>query len=80
MKSINEQVNAIAAIKTQRDAIKPVDLPVMRELPEKERRVSHILFKGSYLSPGMKCHRVCWDHSIRGRRERRRIGWGSRNG
>ncbi|MGZ4973297.1 MAG: PSD1 and planctomycete cytochrome C domain-containing protein [Limisphaerales bacterium] len=52
VKSIKEQVNAIAALKTQRDAIKPVDLPVMRELPVKERRVSHILFKGSYLAPG----------------------------
>ncbi len=52
VKSIKEQVNAIAALKTQRDAIKPVELPVMRELPAKERRVSHILFKGSYLAPG----------------------------
>jgi len=50
--SMAEQARVIAALKTESDAIKPVELPVMRELPPKEHRVSHILFKGNYLSPG----------------------------
>ncbi|MDB6058834.1 MAG: hypothetical protein JWO95_2678 [Verrucomicrobiales bacterium] len=52
VRSISEQVKAIAALKAGRDAIKPVEVPVMQELPTKERRVSHVLFKGSYLAPG----------------------------
>jgi mono/diheme cytochrome c family protein len=51
VQSISEQVKAVAELKKQREAIKPVDLPVMVELPAKERRVSHILFKGNYLAP-----------------------------
>jgi hypothetical protein len=50
--SIKAQVDALATLKKERDDIKAVDLPVMRELPVKERRVSHILFKGNYLLPG----------------------------
>jgi hypothetical protein len=50
--AIAEQVKAIAALKTQRDGIKAVDVPIMRELPPKDRRVTHILFKGNYLAPG----------------------------
>lgn len=33
-------------------AMKPVDLPVMRELPADKRRVTHFLQKGNFLSPG----------------------------
>jgi len=33
-------------------AIKPVELPIMRELPTDRHRVSHILNKGNYLAPG----------------------------
>jgi hypothetical protein len=49
---IKEQVAKITALKAERDAIKPVDVPVMVELPAKERRASHVLFKGNYLAPG----------------------------
>ena len=35
-------------------AIKPVALPVMRELVQGKRRATHILTKGNYLSPGEK--------------------------
>lgn len=33
-------------------AIKPVDLPVMRELPSDKRRVTHLMVKGNFLNPG----------------------------
>ncbi len=32
--------------------VKPVQLPVMRELPTDKRRVTHVLAKGNYLAPG----------------------------
>jgi hypothetical protein len=32
--------------------IKPVELPVMRELASEKRRVSHLLIKGNFLNPG----------------------------
>jgi hypothetical protein len=32
--------------------IKPVDVPVMRELPSDKQRVSHLLNKGNFLNPG----------------------------
>ena len=35
-------------------AIKPVALPVLRELPENVRRETHLLNKGNYLAPGDK--------------------------
>ncbi len=35
-------------------AIKPVQLPVMRELPADKRRETHLLNKGNYLAPGEK--------------------------
>ena len=35
-------------------AIKPVMLPVMRELPAAKRRETHLLNKGNYLTPGDK--------------------------
>src|SRR6185503_12476962 len=34
------------------DAIKPVALPVMREVSAGKRRTSHILNKGNFLDPG----------------------------
>ncbi len=49
--AVAEQAKALAATKMKRDEIKAVDLPVMRELTGKDRRVSHILFKGNYLAP-----------------------------
>jgi hypothetical protein len=33
-------------------AIKPVELPIMRELPKDKRRSTHILDKGNFLTPG----------------------------
>jgi hypothetical protein len=33
-------------------AIKPVELPVMRELPLEKRRVTHVMNKGNFLDPG----------------------------
>lgn len=50
--SVAEQAKALAAVKAKREEIKPVDLPVMRELSGNDRRVSHILFKGNYHAPG----------------------------
>src|SRR5262249_34570677 len=35
-------------------AIKPVALPVMRELPKEKQRETHLLTKGNYLAPGEK--------------------------
>jgi len=34
--------------------IKPVALPVLRELPAEKQRATHILLKGNYLAPGEK--------------------------
>ena len=42
----------IDAVKKQIDAIKPVMVPVMQELAGDQRRVTHLLNKGSYLAPG----------------------------
>src|SRR5262249_45797077 len=35
-------------------ALKPVDLPVMKELPPDKRRETHLLIKGNFLNPGEK--------------------------
>ncbi len=42
----------IGQVEEQVRAIKPVELPIMRELPEKDHRQTFVLNKGSYLSPG----------------------------
>jgi hypothetical protein len=34
--------------------IKPVDLPIVRELPSDKRRVTHLMLKGNFLNPGEK--------------------------
>ena len=44
----------VAAKRKEIAAIKPVLLPVMREVPAKERRETHLLTKGNYLMPGDK--------------------------
>ncbi|MEO7298150.1 MAG: DUF1553 domain-containing protein, partial [Verrucomicrobiota bacterium] len=41
----------IAALKKNIDAIKPVMVPVMRELASDKRRVTRLLHKGNYLEP-----------------------------
>ena len=41
----------VAGFKQQLDMLKPVSVPVMRELPPDQRRVTHILTKGNYLLP-----------------------------
>ncbi len=42
----------IEAAKNELAAIKPITVPVMRELAEGKRRTSHLLNKGNYLAPG----------------------------
>ena len=42
----------LGAKRAELAAIKPVMLPVMRELPEAKRRETHLLNKGNYLTPG----------------------------
>lgn len=49
--SVSKQMSAMAEVKAKRDAIKPLGVPVMVELPPDKRRVTHILHKGNYLSP-----------------------------
>lgn len=39
-------------LKKELGAIKPAAVPIMRDLPTKELRVSHLLNKGNYLDPG----------------------------
>ncbi|MEP6663337.1 MAG: DUF1549 and DUF1553 domain-containing protein, partial [Verrucomicrobiota bacterium] len=41
----------IAPLKKDLEKIKTVAVPVMQELPADKQRVTHLLFKGSYLSP-----------------------------
>ncbi len=41
----------IDSLKKDLDSIKPVAIPVMREVAKDKRRVTHIFSKGSYLSP-----------------------------
>ncbi len=50
--STARRVAEIETLKKQMAAIKPVMVPVMKELAAAERRTSHLLNKGSYLSPG----------------------------
>jgi hypothetical protein len=50
-KAKTSETNALKKLEKKREKIGTY-LPVMVELPTKERRVSHVLFKGSYLSPG----------------------------
>jgi hypothetical protein len=45
---LNQQ---IAAKKAQLAKIKPVKLPIARELPAAKRRVTHLMNKGNYLAP-----------------------------
>ncbi len=42
----------LAKFEKELATIKPVDLPVMRELPGDKQRISHILVKGNFLIPG----------------------------
>ncbi|HND52702.1 MAG TPA: DUF1553 domain-containing protein, partial [Pirellulaceae bacterium] len=42
----------IAKLKEQLAAIKPVEIPIMRELPEAKRRVTKIHKRGNFLEPG----------------------------
>lgn len=44
----------LASAKAQLAAIKPLEFPVMRELPADQQRESHMLTKGNYLMPGEK--------------------------
>jgi uncharacterized protein DUF1549/uncharacterized protein DUF1553/cytochrome c/F5/8 type C domain-containing protein len=39
-------------------AIKPVDVPVLRELLSEKRRATHVLVKGNFLNPGEKVEAV----------------------
>ncbi len=42
----------IAATRAERESIQGTPVPVMREKPDADRRVTHVLFKGNYLAPG----------------------------
>lgn len=42
----------LRAAQRQLQAIKPVAVPILKELPASERRVSHLLVKGNFLNPG----------------------------
>jgi hypothetical protein len=42
----------LAALQKQVAAIKPVTTPIMRELPEKQRRKTRIHIRGNFLNPG----------------------------
>ena len=44
--------NEIADLNRQIEAIKPLGVPVMRELKADQRRTTHILVKGNFLTPG----------------------------
>jgi hypothetical protein len=49
--SLNEE---LAKKKKELADAKPVDLPIMRELPADKRRVTHLMLKGNFLNPGEK--------------------------
>ena len=48
-KPVQDQIAAL-----EKSRMQPVALPVMVELPEKQRRETHLLIKSNYLSPGEK--------------------------
>src|SRR5439155_22794173 len=48
---VNEQ---LTKLRKKLDEIKPVALPVMRELADDKRRETHVLNKGNFLDPGEK--------------------------
>jgi hypothetical protein len=50
--SLEKSRKQLAKLKTDLANIKPVAVPVMRELPKDRQRVSHVLAKGNFLSPG----------------------------
>ncbi len=50
--SASKQAAAITAVKTQRAAIKPLEVPVMQEFASDKLRSTHLLIRGNYLEPG----------------------------
>ncbi len=52
--AVSKQVKAVAAVKMQRDAIKPVTVPVMQDFSPDKFRPTHLLTRGNYLEPGEK--------------------------
>lgn len=48
----NELTRKIETLEAQKNAIKPVALPVLKELPRNRQRVSHMLTLGNFLLPG----------------------------
>jgi len=44
----------IAAAKKELAEVKPITTPVMRELPEKQRRKTHVLLRGDFLNPSVE--------------------------
>lgn len=51
-KALGDITKQLAAKRVELAKIKPLELPIMRELATDKRRVSHILNKGNFLSPG----------------------------
>ncbi|MEO5803932.1 MAG: DUF1553 domain-containing protein [Verrucomicrobiota bacterium] len=50
--SVSKQAKAVTAVKMERDAIKPLTVPVMHEFPPDKLRSTHLLTRGNYLEPG----------------------------
>jgi hypothetical protein len=50
------QRDQLASLQKQREAIKPPDVPILRQLPPDKRRVTHMLVKGNFLSPSDEVH------------------------
>jgi hypothetical protein len=53
-KSFADLTKQLEGKRTAFGALKPLALPVMRELPEAKRRETHLLTKGNYLTPAEK--------------------------
>ncbi|MBA4147222.1 MAG: DUF1553 domain-containing protein [Verrucomicrobia bacterium] len=46
--------NRIADLKKQRDAVKPVEVPIMQDFASDKMRLTHVFNRGNYLEPGEK--------------------------
>jgi hypothetical protein len=49
---LKETNDRLAALRKQLADVKPVTTPIMKELPEKQRRQTHVLIRGNFLDKG----------------------------
>ena len=51
---LKEENQRLAALRKQLADVKPVTTPIMKELPEKQQRPTHVLIRGNFLDKGQE--------------------------